>query len=215
MSRLDWLLGGLLFVVLLIVVVSGLFFWQQSQLALALTPVAGQGITAVAPTTTLPNEPALISFGRAQGRVRNGWQQDAALVTASATWPLVNSADELRDGEANWNFIFYSPSESTAVAANVGNQQVSVSDPYPIYQKLDPLEVSGWQIDSHEALVVFLLHGGNQFLDQQEDVTVTSQLDAYSDNSRMVWLVSAFANRNGNTLTLVIDATSGDVIEVR
>lgn len=219
MSRLDWLLGFVVFLVLLVVAVGGLFFWQQSRLDLDLvmTPLATDGTTAVVQQDSPqanPGQPALISFGRAHGRAR-GWQEDASLITASATWPVVNSADEVRGGRASWNFVFYSPVNDTAVSTNVVDEKVSVGDPYPIDQILNPLQISGWQIDSDDALNIFLTNGGENFINSQTDVTVATQLSTISESGRMEWLISAFANRNGETLTLVIDASTGDVIEVR
>lgn len=216
MSRLDWLLGLAVFVVLVVVAVVGLFFWQQSRLDLAVTPMAVDGIPAegIVASDVPEGQPALISFGRAHGRALT-WQQDASLLTASATWPIVNSPADLQDGRANWNFVFYSPTQNTAVSSTVIGEQVSTSDPYPIFEQLAPLQISGWQVDSDEALVIFLQSGGERFLGNQTDVTLTTQLSTIADGQRMHWLVSAFANRNGETLTLVIDATSGEVLETR
>lgn len=218
MSRLDWLLGFAVFIVLVAVAVVGVFFWQQSRLDLAVTPVAsGQGVPEDMPTMSdlsEGGEPALISFGRAHGRALN-WQGDASLINASATWAVVNGATDIQDGRANWNFVFYSPTQNTAVSSTVVNDQVSVSEPYPILQKLNPLQVGGWRIDSDDALAIFLQNGGDTFLNTQTDITVTTQLSTISDEQRMEWLISAFANRNGEALTLVIDATSGEVLQTR
>ncbi len=217
MSRLDWLVGLLVFVVLLVLAVAGIFLWQQSRLDLTVTPVSEGAVVfeGVPSEAEADGKPALLSFGRAHGRVLNDWQNDASLVTASATWPLVRNADDVRGGQANWNFVFYSPTTSTAVSTNVVNEQVAVSEPYPIYQTLNPLQLNGWQIDSDDALEIFLNNGGEAFLNTQTDVSLTTQLSTINNNTRMEWLISAFANRNGETLTLLIDATSGTVLEIR
>lgn len=217
MSRLDWLLGVSVFVVLLIVAVIGLFFWQQSQLDLAVTPVAGAGGVVAAtraPFEPSEGQPALLSFGRAHSKAL-AWDGEASLITASATWPQVNSADDVRGGQASWNFVFYSPVNDTAVSTTVVDKQVSVGDPYPTYQTLNPLQISGWQIDSDDAINLFLVNGGEAFLRDQIDVSLTSQLSTITGNGRMEWLISAFANRNGETFTIRIDASTGDILEVR
>jgi hypothetical protein len=220
MSRVDWLLGIIVFLLLLVIVAIGLFFWQQSTLDLAVTPVSvGNANAEVAPIVTrsapeVSGQPALVSFGRAHGRAQS-WAPDASLMTASATWPLITDVDTLREGKANWNFVFFSPDTSTAVSANVVDEQVSVGDPYPITQPVNPLQISGWQIDSDQAIGIFLVNGGEAFLREQTDVSLTSQLSTVSGGTRMEWLFSAFANRNGETFTIVIDASTGDVVETR
>jgi hypothetical protein len=56
--------------------------------------------------------------------------------------------------------------------------------------------------------------GGEQFLNQNGVSTLTVSLAADVGENRTEWFMSLFSISNGNSFTVSIDATSGDILDV-
>ena len=215
MRRLDWLLGLALFVVLVVVGTLAFFFWQQSRLDLDLTalPVTPVAAAPVGGAQTAVGETALTAFGRAQQQAL-GWQNDAQLLTANATWPIINRLDMLLEGREQWEFMFYSPSQQSGIIVAVVEGVVTASEPYPISQPLQPLGVVGWRINSETAVQIFLANGGQQFFTSEPFVSFFMSLSTTNDNGRIEWLVAAVSQQTSKSITMRLDATSGDILDI-
>lgn len=214
MRRLDWLIAFGLFLVLLTAVILGIFFWQQSRLNLELTPVPNVPLVANS-SAVATGETALLAFGRSQNRAL-AWQADAVLIAGEATWPFVDTMDILLQGREDWNFTFYSAAQQAAVGATVVDKNPSLGDPYPVADVLQPLGIEGWQVDSDAAVRIFLANGGTQFFQSESYVTFFMQLSMVANNNgRIEWLLAAVSQQTGHSLTLRIDATSGEILEVQ
>lgn len=212
MSRLEWILGILLVLLLLVVVGLSAMLWRRPSL-----PELPGG-TAVAqppaPTSVYPGKTALLAYALAQRQAAT-WQSDAMLLGATATWRQGISESSLRQGAESWGYSFYSPSSGGTALVTVVGEQTNLSvgaDPFtPAY----PLaQAGGWVLDSQAAVGIFLDGGGTQFLSQATGVTMIMQLNTSTADGRVEWLLSLFASGDGRSLTMRLDATSGNVLEV-
>lgn len=206
MRLMDLLLGFALTVLVLAAVFLGVFFWQQSNLDLAVQS------DNLATNNLIKGETALLSAGRAQ-QVALAWKSSALLATSVATWSPDTPLTELTAGRAEWAFVFYDPASQTATAVNVVNGQATLGKPYPVSQPLEPLALSGWKINSDVALTLFLKEGGEQFFLTEQQVSLSMKLSTVNENPRIEWIIAAVSDISGNSYTMWIDATSGTVLQ--
>lgn len=221
MNRLEWILGIVLVVLLLVVGALSLTLWFRNDR----TPVAAPASAAnsatiiaqraddIAPTPAYDGRSAIVAFAAAQNQAL-AWQPDAQLLNAQATWPQGATADYLRQGAESWGFTFYAPAAGRIALFSVVEDQVSLLSESD-HQQTDPLlSVSGWNLDSPDAVRIFLAEGGNAFLAEQGVVTMTMALLASDgeENGRLEWQVALFSLQTGQAFTMLIDATSGEVL---
>jgi hypothetical protein len=218
MSRLEWILGIALVILLGTVIVLALVFWFQPDPPVESGPVDTAAIIAeradrIAPTSVFEGQTAKIAFAPAQHTALE-WKEDAALLSASATWPQGSSQQDLLLGETSWGFIFYSATaNATALVTVIENEAVMTSEGKS-NQQLHPLHASGWRLDSRDAVRQFLDEGGGAFMESNRVTFLTMMLSTDGQNGRMEWLVSLFATQTGDSLTMRIDANTGEIVEV-
>lgn len=208
MNRVEWVLGGLLVVLLAAVIVLGLLFWLQPGVGEA-PPLP----TTLAPTAELQGVTALTGFAQARQAARS-WQADAQLVTATATWPVSRDAALLSAGQENWRFSFYSPGADAANTVTVVNGNATVLGERPISTLIEARDASGWRVDSDEAIEKMLDAGGDSFLRNYGSANLTVALDTTAGDG-IVWNVALVINQARRSLTATIDATSGTVLDVQ
>ena len=219
MNRLEWILGIILVVLLLVVAALSLTFWFRNDRTAVSVPannsatIIAQRADDIAPTPEYDGRSAIVAYASAQ-KTAAAWQADAQLLTAQATWPQGATAEQLRQGEASWGFTFYSPSaQAIAVISVVEDDATLISEGE--HQQSDPLlSASGWNLDSQDAIETFLASGGNSFLAEGGVSTLTMALLA-SDaegNGRLEWQLSLFSLQSGQAFTMRLDATSGEVL---
>lgn len=219
MNRLEWILGIILVVLLIVVAVLSLTFWFRNDRTAVPAPSSNSATTIaaraddIAPTPEYDGRSAIVAYAAAQ-KTAAAWQQDAQLLTAQATWPQGATAAQLRQGETSWGFTFYAPSaQRIAVVSVVEDNATIVSE--GDHQQADPvLSVSGWNLDSQDAIETFLAGGGNTFLAEQGVSTLTMALLASDGegNGRLEWQISLFSLQSGEALTMRVDATSGEIL---
>jgi hypothetical protein len=217
MSRLEWILG--LILVLLLIVAAGLALslWLGPQMAIQ--PGNGTDLIAayaddVAELPETPGQTAKRAFVMAQTAAQ-AWQSDAKLVSASATWPQGAQAEYIKQGAADWGFTFHSPATQTNAVVTIANGQ-PVLIPGQTKNTLSLLQSSSWQLDSSDVVKKFLEEGGKAFIDT-EGITILSMTFATNDpnsNGRLEWLISALATQTGHSYTMRVDAASGETLEI-
>lgn len=223
MSRLEWILG---IVLLILVAVVGLFayqLWLQPNRATTAEglPTAVPTL-AVLPTVTLPAAPTSVfagetaktAFEAALG-VAQQWQPDAALVTATATWPQGVTVDTLQTGSSTWGFTFYAPNAvETAVVTVVDNEaQFVTASAYNQPEPPQVVPVQAWLLDSHDAVIAFLESGGAGFIEEVDTATLAMALGAQTENGRLDWSMTLLAPGNGRSLFMRFDANTGEKLE--
>jgi hypothetical protein len=220
MSRLEWILGIVLVVLLGIVIVLSLIFWFQPEAPVIssqqteLEAIIADQADNIAPTSVFVGQTAKAAFAAAQ-REAMAWQEDAVLLNASAAWPQGASQQQVLDGETTWGFTFYSETTGTfAMISVVENQANLVSRGENPQQATQPLDASGWRVDSRAAIRQFLDEGGTTFMDAAGVTNLIMRLSTDNQSGRIEWFVSLFATQSGGSFTMRIDATSGEVLSV-
>lgn len=218
MSRLEWILGILLVILLGIVIVLSLVFWfrpDQPRTALphnSATTIAERA-DDIAPTPIFEGETAQIAFATAQQAAAR-WQSDAILLNASSTWPQGASRQDLIDGETSWGFTFYSPSSEEIALFSAIDGQANLVSASKNPQEGQPMQVTAWKLDSRDAIQQFFDSGGSMFAETQGITILTMMLSLDNQDGRIEWLISLFATETGNSLTMRIDATSGEILNI-
>jgi hypothetical protein len=217
MNRLEWSLGIILVILLIVVAVFSVLLWFRPDNA----PQAGQPSSAtivaaranqIAPTPLFAGQTARVAFAAAQGEA-TVWQNDATLLNASATWPQGASPQDLLTGETAWSFTFYSPqTDSSALISVIENEATLLST--GSYNPTTPvLSAGGWHLDSRDIIEQFLDQGGEEFILNNGVTTLTMMLSTSNDTGRIEWFISLFGDQTLRSLTMRIDATSGEVLE--
>ncbi len=217
MNRLEWSLGIILVILLIVVAVFSALLWlrpdnnSQAGDSNSAAIIAARA-NEIAPTSVFEGQTAKVAFAAAQA-VAVTWHSDAILLNTSATWPQGSTAQDLLTGETTWSFTFYSPqTSSTALISVVENVATLLSTSQ--YQAADSvLSATGWQLDSQDAIEQFLAAGGADFIRDNGITTLTIMLSTSNENNRIEWFISLFGDQTLRSLTMRIDATSGEVIE--
>ncbi|MCA9946242.1 MAG: hypothetical protein H6656_09725 [Ardenticatenaceae bacterium] len=208
--------------VVLLIVVAGLsltFWFGNRSTAVSNTTANSATIIAeraddIAPTSVFDGRTAMVAYAKAQ-QTAEDWQPDAVLLNAQATWPQGTTATDLRQGKTTWGFTFYAASvQKIAIVSVVEDTAVVVSEG-PHNQEAPILSVTGWNLDSQEAIESFLNAGGNSFIESAGVSTLTMALftDDQERNGRMEWQISLFSLQTNQALTVRLDATSGELLE--
>lgn len=219
MNRLEWILGIVLVLLLLVVAAVSLIFWFGAD-GRASGPPANSATTLaqraaeIAPTSVFEGETAKVAYARAQ-QTAVSWQPDARLLNLSATWPQGTDAQQLRQGETSWGFTFYSAAMRQIAVISVVEDRATVVSQGTHNQAGPLLEASGWNLDSHEAIEAMLAQGGDHFLTNEGVSTMMMMLttDDNEGDGRMEWQVNLISLKNGRALSMRIDATSGEILE--
>lgn len=218
LSRVEWVLGILLVVLLGVVMVLALLIWFQPGPVNTAVPQNSATTIAmhaddIAPTPETPGQTARVAYASAQQAARN-WQTDAILLNASAAWP--QGADELllSNGQSEWRYTFFSKQAGEAAFITVNENQPQLLSTSRYTQAETPVATTAWNIDSIDAVQIFMNAGGREFM-RQEGVTLFNMFltaDNVSGNGRIEWNVSLVSPQSSKALELQIDATNGDII---
>ena len=219
MNRLEWILGIVLVVLLLVVAVLSLTFWFRNDRTAVSGPAANsatiiaQRADDIAPTPAYDGRSAIVAYATAQNTAV-AWQPDAQLLNAQATWPQGATAEKLLEGEESWGFTFYSPSAQRIAVFSVVEDEASLVSEGEHRQTEPLLSASGWNLDSRDAIETFMSGGGRTFLADRGVSTMTMALLASDTegNGRLEWQISLFSLQNGQAFTMRLDATSGEVL---
>ena len=124
MNRLEWILGIILVLLLVVVGALSLTFWFRNDRTAVSAPASNSAAIIadraddIAPTPTFDGRSAIVAYAAAQNTAV-AWQPDAQLFNAQATWPQGSTADELRQGKTSWGFTFYSPATASMALISV------------------------------------------------------------------------------------------------
>jgi len=144
-------------------------------------------------------------------REAQSWQADAQLVSATASWGELTAEQLLQEG-TSWGITFFSPQTRQIRIVSVtqgGAEGVESIDVPPTVRTAD---VTSWRVDSPEVLRLFLDHGGRDFLGQHPGATVSLRLGPEENSERLVWLAFGIYSADRSSMSLQVDASSGEVI---
>ena len=217
MSRTEWILGIVLAALLIVVAYFAITFWlnpSEDDPVAAATEMASTRPAELVPvpTSAFVEETALFAFGIAQQQVFS-WSNDAVLLSVKATFPYGSALENINDGRSSWTVTFYSPAKGAAQTVSVVSGAVNVVGERSMEAKPEPAGIGGWRLDSDEILTIFLQQGGEEFLEQNNVSTLTMALTTDNPTGRVEWLVSLFGDQTNRSLTLRMDAGSGEIFE--
>lgn len=189
---------------LLIIVLGVVVVAVYGVLALLLTGVIGGNPWASAELTAKRSYPVALQNAQA-------WQADAQLVSATASWREVDSEAEL-DKEASWGFTFFSPRKRQLKIVAVTQQGAEEVETMDVPGQVHPVDADSWEVDSPRVLALFLDYGGRDFLARYPGATVTLRVGSEEGGERLVWLAFGIYSADRSTMTVQVDAKSGEVI---
>lgn len=211
MTKVEWILGGVLVILLVIVAGLAVSLWIQPGAQNGEAPFVDAG---VAPTPIYAGQPAMAA-AVAANRQAQTWQSDAVLYKASATWMQGVDAGRLNSGASAWDFTYYSPETQAMASMSVADNVSGAVIPGPEQVVVTPLDVvGGWKVDSPEAVRILMEQGGSDFLAHEGVTAMVMTLTTENGNGRLEWLIGLFAPQTENSLSIRLDATSGDVLEI-
>lgn len=192
MRRSEWIVGGILGLVVVAVITALLVYWLNSRPEDEVVDINNlEYVTAIeAYNLALP--------------VAREWSSDAALLTASAGWqPEV----DFTNGRASWTMIFYSAAESATSLISVTNARAQLIRSTPLFERLQPGDVSGWQVDSPEAISNLLQIGADEFMTLHAKVNLILTLDAQGTPT---WKSTFLDTATKESYSLNITADTGE-----
>lgn len=203
MTRLEWILGGVLTLLVLAIAALLLLSWLGPRSAPALSPASA---AMIQPTSTFKGQTAHSAFDAAQP-VAIDWAADARMINAMATWP---EGSDIEQGAATWTFTFYSAGQpGTALISVIDNDATLVSSSGQAEPSLAAVNRAEWQLDSRDAIQRLLAAGGQSFLEQQGQATLILNL---SVKEQVEWEGVLFVNATGESFSRRLDAKNGEVI---
>lgn len=211
MSRVEWILGGLLVLLLAIVGVLALLLWFQPDVSQP--PTVPTQAAVVAPTPVYVGQTALAASLAAQQQA-TVWQPDAQLYKADATWPQGASVSDLRKGASAWSFTYYSPGRLANAVFTVVDGESSLVTESAVQRPLQLQAATNWKVDSPQAIEKMLREGGEQFINREGITTLIMAMTTDGPDGRSQWFISLFAPQTRHSFTMRLDADSGEVLEV-
>jgi hypothetical protein len=137
---------------------------------------------------------------------------DALLVSASTQWQTA-SKEVLLAGTDAWLFVFYSPANGHVLDVATDGEGAQVTNRTRVWVAPEPLtEEESWKAGPQDALLIFLAHDGQQFLEGHPQAVVNVRV-AESDAGPM-WTVVALDPGDRSVLSLQIDAATNQVLFV-
>ena len=99
-----------------------------------------------------------------------------------------------------------------ARTATVVGEEITLEPPFETAGQPVPLDTGVWQVNSERVMQIFLENGGYDFINREAELSVIMNLDLATANSQPEWLVSAISTRSDRSLSMWINATSGEII---
>jgi hypothetical protein len=174
---------------------------------LAILLLGGTGLSASRGTDFTAKEAYPIALEAGQA-----WQGDAQFVSATASWRDL-TAEQLLEENATWGFTFFSPQTRQIRIISVTEGGAEGTKGINIPPNVHTVDVASWQVDSPQVLDLFLNNGGRDFLAQYPDATVSLRLGPQDGGERLVWMAFSIYSPDKRTMTLIVDANSGEIID--
>jgi len=130
------------------------------------------------------------------------WERDVQFISASTAWPHA-SISEL-EGPVEWLYRFYSPGQKRILFVIVTPDMQVIARPHleRVRRELRVIDPVTWQVDSPEAMTVWLNQGqGGEWLELAADRTVSAQLTFSLDRNEPVWTISGLNPETGESVT--------------
>ena len=194
MSRLEWILGILLGLLLLATLILAFLVIRSRE---APPPPAAIGIQTARTAYTIA-EP-----------VAQTWAGDATLLTAMGSHTVVLNAPLV---VSNWSLIFYSPARQATVLVSVVDEKATIVSTRENSPPRQPVSLDRWSVDSQDVIDQVLATGGRDFILEDGARTLSLLLDM---DGQAVWKSSLAVTETGQTLSHWLDADNGELLDIR
>ena len=215
-KRLEWLLLGLIALLLVLVMALALVVLAgRSERRAGAPAVEGRGRVAgqQAPVRGIDTELLTAKSAYAAGlELAQEWAADAQLWQAQATWP---GGADLISTAPGWVYTFYSPSQHETALVNAAPGKVSLARTQPATSRPALVAAEKWEIDSEDAIDVLMRSGGRAFLSVHEEASMMLTLRA---DDRLRWqatLIDESGSSDGGgrqAFRIEFDAVTGQLI---
>ena len=199
---------------LLLVILGVVLVLVYGTLAILIIGFSGRGSAQSSPPTdSSPTEGPLTAreaYALALSEARN-WQDDAQLVSATASWANVGSEEQLAEDVA-WGFTFVSQQSAETQILSVTRVGAERAREMRSTSTTRTADVASWDVDSPEVVSLLLEHGGRDFLSQHPGATISLRLGPEEDSSRLVWLAIGIQSADKSTMVLEVDASTGELL---
>jgi hypothetical protein len=199
MNRTEWILGGLLAILLIVVTAIALLTWRQNR-SLD-TPVAADNVQR----HNQRSDSARGAYTQAKG-VAQDWAEDAQLLDGTAIWPPGVQFGPL---DASWSFVFFSPQKQQVALVTVADNQARLFRSRPAETAYRPARTADWLLDSPDIITAVMAHGGHDFIQQHGSATLALKIDL---NDTPIWQSGLTARETGSRLNLLFDAGTGQLL---
>lgn len=198
MSRIEWILSGLVALLFIAVIGVALVIWNAQNPPGTIPAADGAGD----PSQGEVDHTAQSAYELALPVARD-WAEDAQLLSARATWTQETG---FQPATAEWGFLFHSASRQesslisvTGAAARLVRSASSTRAPAVV-------DVSNWQVDSPDVLENVLENGGQEFIDSHQKVTLMLGLEA---TDRLRWQARLFDQDTNDMHIVEVDPVYG------
>jgi len=142
------------------------------------------------------------------------WQADAQLFTVAATWEQTD-LNRLTE-PATWTYRFYSPAlrRFYFVTVRPDGEVTGISHSERVRTPPPVINPDVWQIDSPQALNIWLNQGGATLLQAIPGIQIVAQLQVNSPDDPLTWAVAGYDKISKNYHTVFINAQTGEVINI-
>jgi hypothetical protein len=191
MRRSEWILGGVLGLVVVAILIALAVYWLRSR------PEEELDIN------NIENVTALEAYNLALTAAQQ-WSSDAVMLTARAGWqPQV----DFRDGRSSWNFVFYSTSERATAVITVADAKAQLLRTRPQSGQFQTGDISLWRVDSPAAIDQLLKLGADEFMARHANVNLILTLD---NQGTPTWRSTFLDTDTNQTYTLNLTADTGE-----
>jgi hypothetical protein len=192
MRRSEWIVGGVLGLIVVAVLLVLLAFWLRSRPQEEDFDI-----------NNLENLTALEAYNLAQPAARE-WSGDAVMMTATAGW---QPRTDFTDGRASWNFVFYSDTERATAVITVADAEAQLIRTRPQSNRLQTGDLAAWQVDSPAAIEQLLQIGADEFMARHAAVNLVLTLD---NQGPPTWKSTFLDTVTKETFQLNITADTGE-----
>jgi hypothetical protein len=199
MSRTEWILGGILALLIVAVVAVAIF---------SLARPAAQ-VAEPAAVTARPRQSAQAAYAVAEP-VARAWAADAGLVSANTAW---RPGSNWRSGESDWTFTFYSAGESATVLISVASEEARLITVRESSRDRQTIDVAQWQVDSPDFMERLLTTDGHELLNPPA-ADSTSLILRLRVDDYFAWEGIINNEATSQLYTLRLDAGTGQMLEV-
>jgi hypothetical protein len=210
-NRMEGLVGICLLGLGALLALAFFSIYMDSPRLVAQERVAQVVMTSVPPTAA----PEMLDLWDGYGRALAAAQAEAAdaqLVSASAQWQSPEE-EALLAGTEVWAFTFHSAAGGGLVDVVVTPYQATVVNQSLAGVAPDLLTYGKWHEGPRDALLIFLAHGGRDFLTAHPQAAVELHLNEYRDGYP-AWNAIAVDAQSRESLTVTINAATMAMISV-